>query len=251
MEKKAIKIKSSLGADFNSEVDIRGEKYFIQTEEGGSKSSRKTTRVYLNGRIIYSKETDSGHGMDAPLERVKTVRELMQKQHQLAIGILKAEKTTGETTVSDYLEEVKALLGSNKEENALRVLTEALENYSDNPFLLSYYGYLKAAVKKSYKEGIRACTRALETLKQKVPFGEEFFYPVLYLNLGKAYLAAGRKKKAVDAFQKGLEMDSENSELRKMLSKVGARRRPAIPFFERSHVLNKYIGMLSHKFKKR
>jgi tetratricopeptide (TPR) repeat protein len=205
--------------------------------------------VYLKGQIIYSKEIDYGHNMDA-LPPDKTVRELMQKQHELAIGILKAEKTMAETTVSGFLEEVKALLGRNEEENALRVLSEALEHYTDNPFLLSYYGYLKAVVKKSYKEGILACTKALETLKQKVPFGEEFFYPVLYLNLGKAYLAAGRKRQAVDAFQKGLELDTENSELRKMLRTLGARRRPAIPFFERSHILNKYIGMLSHKFKK-
>jgi len=174
----------------------------------------------------------------------------MQKQHQLAIGILKAEQTVKETTVMDYLDEVKDLLGRNKEENALGVLNEALRHHAGNPFLLSYYGCLEAVVNGNYKEGIQACTKAIETLKQKVPFGEEFFYPVLYLNLGKANLAAGRKKQAIDAFQKGLAMDNENSELRKMLRKLGARRHPAIPFFQRSHILNKYIGMLSYKFKK-
>ncbi|HAM50003.1 MAG TPA: hypothetical protein DCP92_04675 [Nitrospiraceae bacterium] len=249
MEKKTIKIISSLGTDFNSEVDIRGEKYFIQTEEGAGKKPRITTRIYMKGRIIYSKETDYRDIMDAP-ERDKRVRECMQKQHKLAIGILTAEQAANERTVMDYLEEVKALLGKNKEENALGVLNEALRNHTGNPFLLSYYGCLEAVVNRNYKEGIQACTQAIETLKQKVPFGEEFFYPVLYLNLGKTYLAAGRKKQAISAFQKGLDMDSENSELRKILRKLGVRRRPAIPFFKRSHVLNKYLGMLSHKFTK-
>jgi hypothetical protein len=41
-------------------------------------------------------------------------------------------------------------------------------------------------VYKKYSKGVNTCRYAFRILKEQVPFGEEFFYPILYLNFGKA-----------------------------------------------------------------
>jgi hypothetical protein len=74
-------------------------------------------------------------------------------------------------------------------------------------------------------------------------------YPVFYLNLGRAYLAAGKKKDAIDAFRKGLQYDNGNSDLRKELRGLGMRKKPPVPFLDRSNPINKYIGMILQKAK--
>lgn len=166
---------------------------------------------------------------------------------EVSIG---AEKLRAAKTPSDYIDEVKGLLGKNNRKDAYRVLINALGQYPENPFLLSYYGYLEAVLNKNYKDGIRICTRAIEILKQKTPFGEEFFYPFFYLNLGRVYLIAGKKKNAIDVFDKGLRIDSEDSALLHEMKKLGIRKKPIVPLFDRSNPMNKYIGMFLRKLKK-
>ena len=133
---------------------------------------------------------------------------------------------------------------------AITLLKNALEQYPDNSVLLSYYGCLEAILNKNYKFGISTCKRAIETLKQKVHVGEEFFYPVFYLNLGRAHLAAGKRKDAHETFLRGIELDAENPDLLDELKRLGKRRSPTVPFLKRSHPVNKYIGMLLHKYTK-
>jgi len=242
MNHEPLRIKSSRGGEFNSEIEIAGEKHLIQTEEGGIKNPLITTRVYLKGRIIYSKETGCEDLAGVP-DRDGQVWQLMEKQHQLALRILKAEKAAKERTPVEYLAEVRSLIRKKKEGNALLMLDDGLRYYPDNPFLLSYYGYLDVMVNKHYKEGLQTCKRAIESLRGQVPFGEEFFYPFLYLNLGKAYIAAGNKREAIRVFNRGLGADGDDSELLAMLKSLGIRRRPMIPFFSRSNFLNKYLGI--------
>ena len=80
-----------------------------------------------------------------------------------------------------------------------------------------------------------------------MPFGSEFFYPIFYLNLGRAYLKGNRKKDAVQAFQEGLKSDPGNRDLLWEIKKIGERRKPPLSFLSRSNPINKYIGMLLYK----
>lgn len=249
MKKNIVKMTSKLGAEFDSEVVIGKEKYLIQTESGGAKKPLIITRVYMNGQILLTRKTDYGDIVDEPDSKQK-VRELMQRQHQLVTETLKAEKLKKTKTTSDYLGEVKDLLRSKNKKRALRVLSDALQEYPTDPFLLSYYGCLEAVANKNYKVGIDICHEAIEGLKKRVPFGEEFFYPVFYLNLGRACLAAGKKEEAVNAFQRGLETDGENKDLLWEVRKLGLRRKPVVPFLRRSNPINRYIGQLVHSLKK-
>ena len=249
LNRKAIKITSKLGTEFDSEVTVGKEKYLVQTEDSGDKKPLIVTRVYLNGQILLTRKTDYTHLMDAP-DKAGRMQELMRKQHHLAMSMVKAGKFKETKTTSDYLEEVKDLLKSKNKRGALRLLTDALEKYPDDPFLLSYYGCLDAIANKNYTFGIDTCLVAIENLKKKVPFGEEFFYPIFYLNLGRAYLAAGKKKEALDAFRMGLATDAKNKELLWEVKKLGVRRALPVSFLKRSNPLNKYIGMILHRLKK-
>jgi len=77
-----------------------------------------------------------------------------------------------------------------------------MKQYPNNPFILSYQGYLETIVNKNYSQGVTTCRQAFNLLKKQVPFGEEFYFPILYLNLGRTYIAANKKKEAQTAFQK-------------------------------------------------
>ena len=171
----------------------------------------------------------------------------------------KKPKSGGESAPSDHAEEikpsaylraVKGHLRSGKQKDAFGLLQRASVQFPDEPLILSYYGCLQAIVDKKHRTGVEACKRAIALFKRKKSSGEEVLYPVFYLNLGRAYLAAGKKKDAIDAFHKGLQYDKSNSLLRKELRGLGMRKPPPVPFLDRANPINKYIGMILQKAKK-
>lgn len=261
MEKKKVKIISKSGSELSSPVVIGDEEYLIYTEGGGPKSHLIVTRVYKKGRVFSTLKADYRGRADMP-DAENRIHEFMKNQHHEAISRFKdkmeserltkieSEKIKEEKRASDYLKTVKTLLMRKNHRSALKLLKDAVEQYPDNPFLLSYYGCLDAIVNKRYKSGIDTCSSAITILKDKVPFGAEFFYPVLYLNLGRAYVAAGRKKSAIEAFSKGLETHRDNTEILRELQMLGIRKEPVVPFLRRSNPINKYIGRLLHKLGK-
>lgn len=249
MDKKTIKITSKRGSEFDSEVITDKEKYLIQTEDCGEKRPIVVTRIYLNGQILLTRKTDYSDMLEAA-DREERVQELMMKQHRQAINTVKAGKFKAAKTTSEYLDEVKDLLKGKNKRSAFRLLTEALEQYPDDPFILSYYGCLDAIANKNFKEGIDSCLFAIEALKKKVPFGEDLFFPVFYLNLGRAYLAAGKRKEALGAFSQGLAVDSHDKDLLWEVRKLGIRQKPPVPFLKRSNPINRYIGKMLHAMKK-
>jgi len=148
---------------------------------------------------------------------------------------------------SEYFEEVQQLLRRGNGKSALNTLRHALEKFPADPFLLSYYGCLIAIVENKPGEGIKICEGAIQKLTSSMPFGSEFFYPIFYLNLGRAYLKGKKKKEAVQAFQEGLKNDPENKDILWELKKMGTRKPAPLPFLSRSNLINKYIGMLLYK----
>ncbi|MBI5641673.1 MAG: hypothetical protein HZA17_14740 [Nitrospirae bacterium] len=160
------------------------------------------------------------------------------------------DHTEKEKTKAQYFEEVKQLLRRKNGKSALNVLVHALEKYPGDPFLLSYYGCLLAIVENRTDEGIKICEDAIKHLDHSMPFGSEFFYPVFYLNLGRAYLKGDDKKSAITAFREGLRNEPDNHDLQWEMKKLGVRKGAAIPFLKRSNPVNKYIGMLRSKVSK-
>lgn len=144
----------------------------------------------------------------------------------------------------DYVHEVVVLLRRKNYKSALRLAKDAFEHYPDDPFTLSYYGCLTAAVGKNHDAGIKACQKAIATMKKSDY--DKSHMPTIYLNLGRAHLAAGKKKDAFEAFHKGLARDKQNRDLLWELKKLGIRRPPVFSFLSRSNPINKYLGKLRH-----
>jgi tetratricopeptide (TPR) repeat protein len=82
--------------------------------------------------------------------------------------------------------------------------------------------------------GLELCTRAIK---------KEYFKSEYYLNLGKVYLHAKNKKGALTVFTKALRFDPDNDEIHEMLIVLGLRKRQVIPFFKRSNILNRILGV--------
>ncbi len=66
---------------------------------------------------------------------------------------------------------------------------------------------------------------------------------VCYLNLGRVYLAANKRAKAIEAFRKGLQY-SANAEIITELDRLGTRKPPLFPSLGRSHPINHFFGLL-------
>jgi predicted Zn-dependent protease len=161
-----------------------------------------------------------------------------------------APHKAAEAKPADYLRAVKAHLRADKHKEAFRIMQQASVHFPEDPMILSYYGCLLAVVDKKFRSGVDTCKKAIALLKKKESFEEEVLYPVVYLNLGRAFVAAGKKRDALDAFQKGLIYDGGHRELRKELRELGQRKKPPVPFLDRSNPINKYIGIILYKAKK-
>lgn len=145
-----------------------------------------------------------------------------------------------------YLKEALVQLRGGHRKEAYNILLEANITYPDHPYILSYYGWLQAVVDKKYQSGLAACSKAFVLFKTSDSETAEKVYPVLYLNLGRTFLVAGKKKDAFENFQKGLKYNRSNAELKKEMKLLGMRKKPPLPFLSRSNPLNIIIGRLFH-----
>jgi tetratricopeptide (TPR) repeat protein len=153
---------------------------------------------------------------------------------------------TKEKDHRDYIDEAQRLLRTFRGKAALNVINEGLEQFPSDPLLLSFNGFLIASIEKKYANGIRICENAIKKLDSSSRDKGS-----LYLNLGKAYVAANRKTEAVGAFKKGLDADPENRDIQWEFKKLGTRRKPALPFLKRSNPINKYLGRFLNRLERR
>jgi tetratricopeptide (TPR) repeat protein len=244
--KSEIRLTSKLSPEFSSNITIDNIVYHVQTEDMGIKTCKIITNIYLKGEVVFKTKSDYSHLTKLKDFHVRLTA-LMEKQHKSAAGQFVAEKTIKPKLKSEYFEEIQQLLRTGNGKSALNTLRHALDTYPGDPFFLSYYGCLISVVENNPKEGIKICEDSIRTLDGSMPFGSEFFYPIFYLNLGRAYLKGNRKKDAVQAFQSGLKNDPGNRDLLWEVKKIGERRKPPLPFLSRRNLINKYIGMLLYK----
>lgn len=146
----------------------------------------------------------------------------------------------------DYLRAVKLHLRNGKQKEAYGLLQQASITFPNDPLILSYLGCFQAVIDKKHRTGVENCKKALVFLKKLESHEKVRLYPLFYLNLGRSFLAAGKKKEAIASFNDGLKYDGSNSDLIKELRGLGARKQPPIPFLDRSNPLNKYIGLFLH-----
>lgn len=152
----------------------------------------------------------------------------------------------GVTQPAEYVKAARAYLKNGQRKRAYSLLLQASALYPDHAVILSYCGWLQAIVDKKYQSGISTCRKAFVVFKSSNPHTMGIVYPILYLNLGRVFLAAGRKREAIENFNKGLQHDRSNIELKNEMRLLGTRGKTLVPFLSRSNPLNKYIGMMLH-----
>ena len=127
------------------------------------------------------------------------------------------------------------LLEAGHNRDALRNLRASYEIDPDSPQCSSYLGLAVALAEKQFRNGEKLCYHAIR---------REFYRADFYFNLGRVFLAAGRKEEAVRAMKKGLQMDRTHDSIKEALSHLGFRKRPFIRFLPRDHFLNRGFGMI-------
>ena len=156
------------------------------------------------------------------------------------------EHRSGEKKPADFIRAARTHLRNDEHKEAYSILMRGVIIYPDNALILSYFGCLQSIIDRKYRSGIEACRKALALFKAPDTYSAGIVYPILYLNLGRACLAAGKKHDAIQAFQKGLSYDGNHFELKKEQRLLGIRKAPPVPFLSRSNPINKYIGIVLH-----
>ena len=134
------------------------------------------------------------------------------------------------------------LLKRGRVESALSAFKGALALKENEPRYMSYLGLCLAMTQGRAREGVALCEMAAK---------KEFYRSEMFLNLGRAYLYAGNRRKSHSAFRRGLSLDRENSDIKGELDRMGVRRPPVFPFLDRKSAVNKLAGKLLNKLRLR
>ena len=101
---------------------------------------------------------------------------------------------------------------------------------------LSYYGLCLALTGKRVRDGVGFCRQAT-TL--------EPYHPDFHWNFGIALLRARKRRKAFAVLHAGLAIEPDHRGIRRELRRMGQRRRVALPFLDRGHPVNVFLGKMS------
>ncbi len=100
---------------------------------------------------------------------------------------------------------------------------------------LSHYGLCLGTTTPRKYEGVQFCREAA-TL--------ETYNPDLHWNLGRALLAARRRREAHQAFKRGLSVQPDHPGILSELRRMGVRKKPPLPFLSRRNPLNVILGKI-------
>jgi tetratricopeptide (TPR) repeat protein len=244
-----LHLRLNIPTQFNVDLTLFDKTYHVQTECRHGENPVITTSIYLKGEIVYSKKTDCA-GALAGKDAMDKLQAMIEKNQEEAVKEFTG-KSKEDTKKAQYFGAVEELILRKNYNQALKLLEDALNEFPADPFIMSYYGYLLATSEGQSEKGIKICQDAFEKLDPVVYSVEKPFHIAFYLNFGKAYLAGGDKRAAVEAFRRGLAIDEKNNDLIHELQKLGVRKESIMPFLERDNPVNKYSGMFLKKMKLR
>jgi tetratricopeptide (TPR) repeat protein len=92
-------------------------------------------------------------------------------------------------------------------------------------------------MQRKFKPAIDLCKLAIEL---------QFYNADHYANLARVYIAAGNRKKAIDAIEQGLKSHAEDETLLEVRRQLGVRAKPPVPFLDRAHPINVTLGQARH-----
>ncbi|HND84677.1 MAG TPA: hypothetical protein PLU50_02665 [Pseudobdellovibrionaceae bacterium] len=76
---------------FNSDIQVRGQKYHIQTEDWGSQNPFIVSRIFCNGAVLKTIKTPYSEVLaTGSIIAIEAVRSALQRQHHRIIDHLMA-----------------------------------------------------------------------------------------------------------------------------------------------------------------
>jgi hypothetical protein len=241
--KGATKTITTLG-DLESYSSVKGVKYKVLTKLVSHKPPYILTSALIHGNVVDSIKSSLPPKGRIP---VSVVKKLMREEHEKMKHRLHLKHATTNLSKGEFMRKIRRQIQNGNFKDALHLSEDARVIHPDNPFFMSYFGFLEAAVQKKIKEGLDICKTALDLYKSQTNHKEDSYYSYFHLNIGRVYLLSGKKDFAINDFRKGLKYDSKNKELVVELAKLGIRRPPPIPYLDRSNPINKYLGILMTK----
>lgn len=112
---------------------------------------------------------------------------------------------------------------------------------AETPEMMSLMGYSLARESGQLKEGIALCEKAI-SLNPRLSDH--------YLHLGRIFLLANRRERAMKAFKVGLKVRKDPRILGEM-KRMGIRKPPVLSSLPREHVLNIVAGKMLKMFRLR
>jgi hypothetical protein len=111
-----------------------------------------------------------------------------------------------------------------------------------HPRLMSWYGVTLVLVEKNSNLGVSLCDQALRLA------GPE---PELLLNQARVHLALNQRERSIRAIARGLELWPEHAALAAARDALGQRSTPVVSMLARRNPLNKLLGRLRHRWRRR
>jgi len=133
------------------------------------------------------------------------------------------------------------LLMNEYPQKALVKLQRAFESDKHNAYYSSFLGLAIARAQRKWDQASSLCEIAVQLKPREIQF---------HLNLGEVYALAGRREKALDKLDHALGLFGDDARLKQARCKVEERRSPLLPFFGRTHFLNRELGKWRHRILK-
>lgn len=243
-----ISLQHRIHVELTANLTIGPQKYVITTENIGAARVSISTRVFLNGKILTRIMTP--YEGPRPEKRLAELELQMRQQHEQCLHQLKAGDLNEGKTADDFLAEAKVFIRKNMLSKAFHTLEIACEMYPDDPFILTYYASVAGGAGGDVDAGIEAGKRAIELLKERFPQGKSPHFVTFFRNLAAAYMHREDRFNAFQAIQEGIRFTGNARVLMDDMRKLGIRRRPPLPFLQRSNPINKYLGLMLYSNRK-
>jgi len=135
-----IDIKLKHNAELFSKIITNDVVYIINTEEKENYPTEACSRVYLNGKILFSKDADFSHLIGTDDYQYKLYI-FMTQLHKHVVAQFNDMLKKSQRNKSEYLTKATCLLRQGKRKEAYQLLKKGLKVFPDEPILLSYYGF--------------------------------------------------------------------------------------------------------------
>ena len=137
-----------------------------------------------------------------------------------------------------WLQAGRVFLDRDQASEAVVALEQARRLSPRDSLIQSYLGLALVFSRVRGPEGLALCVEASR---------KEGAVPETLLNLGRAHLASGRKRKAFEALQRGLALRRNHPDILFELRCLGIRKAPVFRFLRRGNPLNIWAGRTLHR----